>query len=192
MQRTLAVTLLAASLVWLTIAPAPARANDDRDGGPKAATPIKYLVVIFDENNSFDHYFGTYPFATNPAGEPQFHPTPDTPVINGFTPVLLEHGANPNWHDDEGNTPLHRAIQSRLIVDPAEFVQLLLDAGADASIRNNAGRTPLEEAEALLLDGQNAETYFPVRSKGPKRLEQTIEILRSRLAYGIFGNTVDS
>jgi len=108
------------------------------------------------------------------------------------TPVLLEHGANPNWHDDGGNTPLHRAIQSRLIVDPAEFVQLLLDAGADASIRNNAGRTPLEEAEALLLAGQNAETYFPVRSKGPKRLEQTIEILRSRLAYGIFGNTVDS
>ncbi|HUZ56496.1 MAG TPA: alkaline phosphatase family protein [Streptosporangiaceae bacterium] len=27
------------------------------------ATPIKHLVVIFDENVSFDHYFGTYPFA---------------------------------------------------------------------------------------------------------------------------------
>ena len=25
--------------------------------------PIKHLVVIFDENVSFDHYFGTYPFA---------------------------------------------------------------------------------------------------------------------------------
>jgi phospholipase C len=24
-------------------------------------TPIKYVVVIFQENNSFDHYFGTYP-----------------------------------------------------------------------------------------------------------------------------------
>jgi phospholipase C len=24
------------------------------------ATPIKHLVVIFDENISFDHYFGTY------------------------------------------------------------------------------------------------------------------------------------
>ena len=32
------------------------------------ATPIKHLVVIFDENISFDHYFGTYPYATNPSG----------------------------------------------------------------------------------------------------------------------------
>ncbi len=32
------------------------------------ATPIKHLVVIFDENVSFDHYFGTYPFAANTDG----------------------------------------------------------------------------------------------------------------------------
>ena len=30
------------------------------------ATPIKHLVVIFQENISYDHYFGTYPNATNP------------------------------------------------------------------------------------------------------------------------------
>ena len=36
-------------------------------------TPIKHLVVIFDENVSFDHYFGTYPYAANPLGEPAFH-----------------------------------------------------------------------------------------------------------------------
>ena len=35
-------------------------------------TPIKHLVVIFNENRSFDHYFGTYPNATNPEGEPRF------------------------------------------------------------------------------------------------------------------------
>ncbi|HEY8728563.1 MAG TPA: alkaline phosphatase family protein, partial [Acidothermaceae bacterium] len=28
-------------------------------------TPIKHLVVIFQENVSFDHYFGTYPTAPN-------------------------------------------------------------------------------------------------------------------------------
>ena len=28
---------------------------------PKASTPIKHVVVLFDENISFDHYFGTYP-----------------------------------------------------------------------------------------------------------------------------------
>src|SRR5262249_7049119 len=30
---------------------------------PKTTTPIQHLVVIFDENETFDHYFGTYPFA---------------------------------------------------------------------------------------------------------------------------------
>ena len=30
--------------------------------------PIKHLVVIFDENVSFDHYFGTYPKAANTDG----------------------------------------------------------------------------------------------------------------------------
>ncbi len=58
------------------------------------ATPIKHLVVIFPENISFDHYFGTYPKAQNPSGEPRFVGRPDTPSINGLSPVLLEH--NPN------------------------------------------------------------------------------------------------
>src|SRR5580692_11476658 len=38
------------------------------------ATPIKHLVVIYGENRSFDNYFGTYPNATNPTGEPVFTP----------------------------------------------------------------------------------------------------------------------
>ncbi len=38
------------------------------------ATPIKHLVVIYQENVSFDHYFATYPHATNPSGEPRFTP----------------------------------------------------------------------------------------------------------------------
>jgi phospholipase C len=44
------------------------------------ATPIKHLVVIYQENVSFDHYFGTYPHATNPVGEPKFHGRKDTPT----------------------------------------------------------------------------------------------------------------
>ncbi|MGN6628618.1 MAG: alkaline phosphatase family protein, partial [Candidatus Nitrosocosmicus sp.] len=32
---------------------------------PQTKTPIKHLVVIFQENVSFDHYFGTYPYAAN-------------------------------------------------------------------------------------------------------------------------------
>ncbi|MBB6143549.1 phospholipase C [Silvibacterium bohemicum] len=54
-------------------------------------TPIKHLVVIFDENISFDHYFGTYPNAANPAGEPSFHASPSTLAINGLTSTLLNN-----------------------------------------------------------------------------------------------------
>ena len=96
--------------------------------------------------------------------------------------LLLEHGANPNWQDDAGNAPMHRVITSRLVVDPANFVQLLLDSGADPSLKNHEGRTPFDEAEALHQAGKDAETYFPVRPKGPKQLEPTIGILRRRLA----------
>jgi phospholipase C len=36
-----------------------AQANSQWTG--RTTTPIKHLVVIFQENVSFDHYFGTYP-----------------------------------------------------------------------------------------------------------------------------------
>ncbi|MDQ6777921.1 MAG: alkaline phosphatase family protein [Actinomycetota bacterium] len=60
-------------------------------------TPIKHVVVIFGENISFDHYFGTYPFATNPPGEPKFTPLPGTPTVNGLNQTLLT--ANPNVNE---------------------------------------------------------------------------------------------
>jgi phospholipase C len=64
-----------------------------RAAGP-TATPIQHLIVIFDENNSFDHYFGTYPNATNPPGEPSFTPLPNTPSVNGLTPALIATNRN--------------------------------------------------------------------------------------------------
>jgi phospholipase C len=57
-------------------------------------TPIKHVVVLFQENVSFDHYFGTYPHALNLPGEQRFDPLPGTPVVDGLTPQLLTH--NPN------------------------------------------------------------------------------------------------
>ena len=58
------------------------------------ATPIKHLVIIFQENASFDRYLGVYPTALNPPGEPAFEARPDTPSVNGLTETLLLH--NPN------------------------------------------------------------------------------------------------
>jgi len=57
-------------------------------------TPIKHLIVIFQENISFDHYFGIYPYAKNSPGEPPFLALLDTPSINGLTEALLNNNTN--------------------------------------------------------------------------------------------------
>jgi phospholipase C len=68
---------------------------------PKTSTPIKHVVVIFQENVSFDHYFGTYPIAANTSGQ-LFFARPGTPSVNGLTPLLLTanpNGVNPQRYD---------------------------------------------------------------------------------------------
>jgi ankyrin repeat protein len=89
---------------------------------------------------------------------------------------LLEHGASPNCQDDNGNAPLHLALGSRLVKDPAEFVAVLLDFGADPGLRNRDGRTPLDLALGQL--GAVAEEYFPPAPRGPKNLDATIALLQ--------------
>ncbi|HEY1777908.1 MAG TPA: alkaline phosphatase family protein [Solirubrobacteraceae bacterium] len=61
---------------------------------PTPISPIQHVVVIFDENVSFDHYFGTYPTALNAPGEPAFHALAGTPSVNGLSGALAT--ANPN------------------------------------------------------------------------------------------------
>jgi phospholipase C len=67
------------------------------------ATPIKHVVVLFDENISFDHYFATYPNAQNNAGEPQFNALPNTPSVNGLNSTLLNN--NPNADNPQRLSP---------------------------------------------------------------------------------------
>src|SRR5580693_10705933 len=69
------------------------RAAAGVDNSASTTSPIKHVVVLFQENVSFDHYFGTYPKATNTDGQP-FKAKPGTPTVNGLTPALL--AANPN------------------------------------------------------------------------------------------------
>ena len=69
------------------------RNNGGDEGFDRTATPIRHLVVIFQENVSFDHYFGTYPHAANTDGS-LFHAMSDTPSVNGLTGSLLTN--NPN------------------------------------------------------------------------------------------------
>lgn len=56
--------------------------------------------MIFGENISFDHYFGTYPSALNPPGQPRFTGAANTPAVNGLTPALKS--SNPNLNPANG------------------------------------------------------------------------------------------
>jgi hypothetical protein len=86
-------------------------ANVYQSGGTSAGSPltllgygtgtlapnkaIKHVVVIFPENISFDHYFGTYPNAANTDGQ-TFTAISGTPIPNNYVsnPSLLTN--NPN------------------------------------------------------------------------------------------------
>src|SRR5271170_1595811 len=102
-RRSLALLLALTTALGPTAMPAFAAskpaARPTRRAAP-TATPIQHLVVIFGENISFDHYFGTYPVATNPKGESRFVAAPNTPTINGLANTLLN--ANPNLNPANG------------------------------------------------------------------------------------------
>ena len=90
-------TFLAATLAATITTPRSIRASGhDRDGDrdDDEGAPIRHVVVIFQENVSFDHYFATYPQAANTDGTP-FSAKAGTPLVNGLFPGgLLNH--NPN------------------------------------------------------------------------------------------------
>ena len=68
----------AAALVLLG-GTSPAYADSSHHGhGDSTTTPIKHLVVLFDENVSFDHYFASYPKAANTDGT-KFKAAKNTP-----------------------------------------------------------------------------------------------------------------
>ena len=92
------VFVLAFVLTFMTAG--PVFAGNGTEYGD-TATPIKHIVVIFQENISFDHYFATYPVAKNPSGEPRFLARPGTPTVNGLSGALLT--SNPNFLNVSGN-----------------------------------------------------------------------------------------
>jgi phospholipase C len=103
--------------------PASAGPANTAPADGSTTTPIKHLVVIFQENVSFDHYFGTYPNADNSSGQP-FDAAKKTPSVNGLantpgvggTGTLLTNNSN----NDEGG---HQVNPRRL--DPANIADVL-------------------------------------------------------------------
>ena len=100
-----------ASILTMTIALAPvtpafaSSANTiSRQTSVSTTTPIQHLVVIFNENVSFDHYFGTYPVATNPKFENKFTLSGPAQSINGLSGPLLTNNPNLNPANGTGAT----------------------------------------------------------------------------------------
>ena len=113
MRQILATVLMAV----ITFAPLTNASAASTKAAPKAAhpttTPIQHLVVIFGENVSFDHYFGTYPNATNPSGEPPFTAAPGTPTVNGIAGLLSTINPNLNPANGQGATNPFRLDRSQ-------------------------------------------------------------------------------
>jgi phospholipase C len=93
----------------------------------QSASPIKHLVVIFQENVSFDHYFATYPQAANTDGS-RFVPRPGTPTVNGLNeplrapnnpnstqPFRLSHEQAETCDQDHGYTDEQKAFNHGLM-----------------------------------------------------------------------------
>jgi phospholipase C len=74
--RSISMFTSATALLALVVAPSQVNAQ--------TITPIQHVVVIFGENISFDHYFGLYPTAVNPPGQPRFTALSGTPAVFGL------------------------------------------------------------------------------------------------------------
>jgi phospholipase C len=135
MMRSLCLTLLATALAAPALAETP------------TATPIRHLVIIYNENVSFDHYFATYPVAANPPGEPAFSAAPDTPAVDNLANAHLLSG------NSNATNPANGA-------DAAEPFRL------DRTQAATASQVHAYTAEQQAYDGGNADLFPRYTGKG--------------------------
>jgi phospholipase C len=119
-------------------------------------TPIKHLVVIFNENRSFDHYFGTYPNAINVDGEPRFEPAKNTPPdINNLESNGLLFN-NPNLNNTANNVAANPTAKT---LGSSASNPFRLDRTQAATADQDHGYTP----EQLAFDGGKND-LFPLET----------------------------
>lgn len=98
--RWMAAVLLAVNLSVAmpnSLMAQPPQKNSSSAENFETTTPIKHLVVIFQENVSFDHYFATYPNAATVEGGPVFKARKDTPTVNGLTEGMISDNPNTDY-----------------------------------------------------------------------------------------------
>ncbi len=141
-------------------------------------TPIKHLVIIYDENQSFDHLFGTYPYAENTDGT-SFCPQPGTAGLPGSGENVnteLDAGLVPDTTlaapitkggcaTYQGITPNPEASASPPVANPAapnpnEYQPQRIPDTAAVTCDNNHSYTPEEEA----VDGGKMDKFVQFTS----------------------------
>jgi phospholipase C len=118
------------------------------------STPIKHLVVLFDENESFDHYFGTYPYAANTDGTP-FKAKPGTPTVDGLYSKITKSGP----------------VGPLLTSNPNQYNPQRLTNGEALTSDQNHGYLPEEKAVdngKMDLFVQNTQSTTPSAGCGPE------------------------
>jgi len=176
-MRKLAAFVL---MALMAVGPIPTPAFGQSRNDAQTATPIKHLVVIYQENVSFDHYFATYPYATNPAGEPPFHALPGTPSVNGLTAELRSH--NPNLLNTANNNSMASGGVS-IAANPFR-----LDRTQAATSDQDHDYTP----EQMAFDGGLMD-LFPLSAgdQGPPPSAPPAAATTTAITMGYFdGNTV--
>jgi phospholipase C len=128
-------------------------------------TPIKHIIVIFQENNSFDHYFGTYPNATNPPGEPAFTAALGTPTVNNLLiPKYLLSPNNPNLSQphriDRSNpvtcNPIHDYIDEQKSYNGGKLNLFVQNDGKAAGCQ----KTPTDNQVMDYFDGNTVTALW--------------------------------
>ena len=157
MRGFISLALIVLTTMMPMMTPGPAFAHSGSD----TATPIKHLVVIFQENVSFDHYFASYPWALNPGQEPQFHALPNTPTVNGLSGALLNLNPNLNAANKTGASNPFRLDRSQAATQDMDHdytaEQMAFDGGVMDLFPANtgtAGPPPNPPPSAVTSTGQ--------------------------------------
>jgi phospholipase C len=165
MRQLWAVCLIALMATVPGITPV-ANAATIKHSTSKTATPIQHIVIIFGENRSFDHYFGVYPNALNPPGEPHFNALPNTPSVNGLGNALLNNNPNLNPANGTGAANPFRFDRSQVNTQDMNHgytaEQLAFDGGLMDLFPANTGSAgpPPNAPPAVVLTNGQVMGYF--------------------------------
>ncbi|WP_345814567.1 alkaline phosphatase family protein [Paraburkholderia sp. PREW-6R] len=166
----------------------PAATVSAQDAVP-TATPIKHVVVIFGENVSFDHYFATYPQASNPVGEPQFTAAAGTPTVNNLSTNNLIT-ANPNALSTSPNTA-GRTVGTVAIAGLGLPAADLLPFRLDRSQANTSSQNHAYAAEQLAYNNGAMDSFPLFTAAGSTIAGSTGAFATKGQVLGYFdGNTV--